>query len=345
MKTVLLIPAYNPERKIVPVVRQLAEKSLFEQIVIVNDGSREDRASVFTDLSNITTVRILEHKTNRGKGAALKTGFRYILDAVGDCRGVVTADADGQHSGKDIISVSGQLTPGRLTIGTRQFDRDTPFRSHFGNRVTRGIMRWFFKVDLRDTQSGLRAIPIGLLPSLLKIKFNRYEFEVEMLMIAKKEGYRFHETAIDTIYEQNNSSSSFNPLVDSAKIYFVLFRYILASIVTAAVDYIVFFTGYAFIPDILICTYLARLIALFVNFVILKQFVFHSKAKILGQGLKYLMIVIISGFISSIAIEHFNSHFGFSIVMSKISAELLLYFGIFIAQKEFVFKKERRHND
>jgi glycosyltransferase involved in cell wall biosynthesis len=294
----------------------------------------------------IKNVKILVHERNQGKGAALKTGFLYILKNNKNCRGVVTADADGQHLKKDILAIADSMKPGQrqLTIGSRTFDSKVPFRSSFGNKMTRTIMKFFFKIELKDTQSGLRAIPVTLLPELLSIPFNRYEFEIEMLLVAEKNGYRFEEIEVDTIYENNNIASSFNPVIDSAKIYFVLFRYIIASLITAAVDYIVFFVSYSFFPKIFLCTYLARLIALFVNFVILKKFVFHSKEKMVIIGMKYLLIVVLSGFISSLTIEYFYNSLNFNIVLSKISAELLLYFGIFIAQKEFVFRKGVKHS-
>lgn len=340
MNKVLLIPAYNPEEKIIAVVKGLP-KGVFDQVLIVNDGSNPKYLEIFNQLSMIKNVNILEHETNQGKGAALKTGFSYILKNNKNCLGVVTADADGQHLKKDILAVADCLEPAQheLTIGSRTFDSDVPLRSHFGNKLTRIVMKLVFKIGLKDTQSGLRAIPYSLLPQLLKIFFNRYEFEIEMLLVAKKNGYRFKEIDIDTIYENNNIASSFNPVIDSARIYFVLFRYILASLVTAAVDYIVFFISYAFFPKIFFCTYAARLVALFVNFFILKKFVFHSKQKIAIIGMKYLLIVGISGFISSVTIEYFHNVLDLNIVISKVSAELLFYVGIFIAQKEFVFKK------
>lgn len=340
MKKVLLIPAYNPEEKIITVVKQIPE-GVFDRIVIVNDGSKDEYSGIFEQLSSIGTVKIIAHDRNRGKGAALKTGFSYILENMDNCLGVITADADGQHTQKDILSIAAALSsdPHQLIIGSRTFDSDVPLRSRLGNKLTRMIMKYLFKINLTDTQSGLRAIPVSLLPELLAIPFNRYEFEIEMLMKAKKNNYRFKEIEVETIYENNNAASSFNPVVDSVKIYFVLFRYIIASLITASVDYIVFFISYSFFPHIFLCTYFARLIALFVNFMVLKKYVFHLKEKNIIISLKYLILVIISGFISSLTIEYFNHTLNLNIVLSKISAELLLYFGIFIAQKEFVFKK------
>lgn len=343
MNKVLLIPAYNPEEKIVPLIKEIPEAS-FDQILIINDGSSIEHTDIFNQLSKIKNVNILVHEKNKGKGAALKTGFLYILKNIKNCMGVITADADGQHSKKDILAIAKFLKPEQrqLAIGSRTFDSKVPLRSHLGNKMTRMIMKLFFKMELKDTQSGLRAIPVALMPELLSIPFNRYEFEIEMLLVARKNGYTFKEIEIDTIYENNNVASSFNPVVDSAKIYFVLFRYIIASLITAAVDYAVFFISYSFLPKIFLCTYFARLIALFVNFVILKKYVFHSKEKNTIIGVKYLLLVVISGFISSLAIEYFHHSLNLNIILSKISAELLLYFGIFIAQKEFVFRRKGR---
>jgi glycosyltransferase involved in cell wall biosynthesis len=342
MNKVLLIPAYKPEEELVTLVKDIS-KDIFDLILIVNDGSGLEYSKIFKQLSVIKNVKILKHGGNQGKGAALKTGFSYILDNVSDCLGVITADADGQHAKKDIISIAKKIKheQHQIIIGRRTFDRKVPLRSAFGNKLTRMIMKLFFKIDLKDTQSGLRAIPYSLLPELLTIPFNRYEFEIEMLLIAQKNNYRFKEIKIDTIYENNNATSSFNPIADSAKIYFVLFRYIIASLLTAAVDYIVFFVSYSLSPKIFLCTYVARFIALFINFIILKRFVFHSKEKFFSIGMKYVLIVIISGFISSLTIQYFNHSLNLNIVLSKFLAEFLLYFGIFIAQKEFVFKHKR----
>lgn len=341
MNKVLLIPAYNPEPKIVSILSSL-DKNEFQTILVVNDGSADKCRDIFRKISAIKNTVILTHDENKGKGAALKTGFSYVRDHMDDCAGVVTADADGQHSKKDILAVSDAMAlSGRdLVIGSRSFDKDVPLRSSIGNRMTRLVMKLLFKIDLRDTQSGLRAIPFPLLDELLKIPYSRYEFEAEMLMAAKRSGYGFKEVAVETIYENNNATSSFNPIIDSAKIYFILFRYIIASLITAAVDYMVFFASYSFIPHVFYCTYFARFIALFVNFIFLKEFVFHSREKIFAVAVKYLSLVVVSGFVSSLVIEYFKNTLNMNIVVSKISAELLLYFAIFVAQKEFVFRRK-----
>ncbi len=345
MKNVLLIPAYNPEEIIIEQIDQLNHGD-FIAILVVNDGSLPGKKEIFSQLSAMENVMVIDHAINRGKGSALKTGFNYILSHYPDCAGVVTADADGQHSSKDILRTSRALLKHKntLVIGTRGFDTNVPLRSSFGNKVTRLVMRLLFKIDINDTQSGLRAIPLDLLSLLLGIPFNGYEFETEMLLVARQNRVELKEIEIQTIYEDDNSGSSFNPIVDSVKIYFVLFRYVLASLATAFVDYTVFFISFSFFGKIFLCTYLARFVALFVNFVILKRFVFHTSENNLAVMIKYLSIVVITGFLSSSLIDYFSNNLGLSVVFAKISAELLLYFGIFLTQKEFVFRRGEKNN-
>jgi hypothetical protein len=160
-----------------------------------------------------------------------------------DKTGVITADADGQHTPKDIgrLIAAMEQTPDALILGARQFDKDVPFRSMLGNKTTRVLMRILLGLKITDTQTGLRAIPREFIPDLLEIPYNRYEFELEMLLVAQQLRMKISEITIETVYLDGNSSSHFNPLLDSAKIYFVLFRYIAASIITAIFDYIIIF--------------------------------------------------------------------------------------------------------
>ena len=86
-------------------------------------------------------------------------------------------------------------------------------------------MRWIIGQRISDTQTGLRGIPLAMIPRLLVIPHHGYEFELEMLLVCKYEGIRIRETGIQTIYLDGNRSSHFNPLLDSFRIYFVLLRF------------------------------------------------------------------------------------------------------------------------
>lgn len=341
-QTIVLIPAYNPDTKLVEVVNNLSQRGI-EKIVVVNDGSKKECSPVFQTLGKNDKVIILEHSINKGQGGSLKTGMDYINFHFPQAVGVVTADADGQHCVKDILRIRDQLlnNPDCFILGVRKFGKEVPSRSRFGNILTSMILRLLFGLRISDTQTGLRGIPGRLIPEFLKVTFNRFEFNTETLLVSRKMKVNILEVPIETIYIENNVSSHFNPVLDSMKIYFAIFRYILASLVTAIADYFVFILAYPFFNEILVSTYTARVFSLFVNYFLLKKMVFYSKEKIWETFPKYIILVFIAGFISASIIYYLNTFFEMNIVLSKIIAEGLLYFAIFIIQREFVFHAQK----
>lgn len=341
-QTAILIPAYNPDERLAVLVRELAAHG-FLSILVVDDGSTTETAHhVFAELKRENLCTVLSHALNGGKGAALKLGLDYVYGHWPQCPGVITADADGQHCPADILSLARERLehPDCLILGTRSFSgRDIPFRSRIGNRATRFLMRIFLGIALEDTQSGLRAIPRSLIPPLLKIASNRYEFELEMLILARHLGVRIREIPIRTIYLNNNESSHFNPLLDSFKIYFVLFRYILSSIVTAVFDYLVFLlvlpvTG----GNILLSTYLSRGASVCINYALVRNMVFDSRTKLRRTLPLYLLLVCVSGFLSASMVMCFESLLGLDARIGKLLAEAVLYLINFSIQRDFIFR-------
>lgn len=230
MKFAILIPAYKPDQRLVQLVEALSNASQ-APIVIINDGSPAAHDPIFAGLAAYPTVKLLAHAANQGKGAALRTGFRYIETLPTEITCIITADADGQHSVKDILAVAAaaEQKPEAMIIGSRQFDKDVPPRSMFGNTVTRWVMRLFFGVRLWDTQTGLRGVPRKLLPELIEIPYDHYELEIVMLLVVKRRSVPLVEIPIETIYIEGNRGSHFKPLRDSARVYWVLFRYAFSS--------------------------------------------------------------------------------------------------------------------
>src|SRR5580704_90639 len=139
---IVLIPAYQPGDSLIEVVRELT-KSTVSAIVVVDDGSGPAFRGTFDQVGCLPRVTILRHAHNQGKGAGLKTGMKDILRRYPHAPGVVTADADGQHHPEDILKVCHQLgeSPQSLIMGVRGFEGHVPFRSKFGNGVTRRVMR------------------------------------------------------------------------------------------------------------------------------------------------------------------------------------------------------------
>lgn len=348
MNVVILIPAYNPNRGFVDLVRSLAESDI-RQIVVVNDGSRKGRQPIFERIKSIDRVTLLEHVENRGKGAALKTGLEHIRVEHHDSIGVVTADCDGQHCVEDIIAMAQKVAEdkGGPILGARTFGREYPLLKRLGNRITRSIMRVFYGLDLKDAQTGLRGIPTRLIPGVLQIPYNRYEFETEMLLVWKSEGLNITDIPIRTIDLPGHVPAHFSPLIDSMRIYFVLSRYVLVSIITAATDYMVFLLAYPVLTSVLATTYFSRLIALCINYFLVRQFVFCSRETIMRTFFKYVLLVVMSGFISAALVEYFVNSLDINIVAAKMISDLMLYVAIFVIQRDLVFveKDQERVTD
>jgi glycosyltransferase involved in cell wall biosynthesis len=342
-KIAALVPAYNPTERLVGIVRGLAESG-FASIVVVNDGSDAGCDPLFAEVATIGKVTLLRHAVNLGKGAALKTGLNHAFCHFRDHAGVVTVDADGQHFAEDAwkVALSLRKHPDALVIGARGFDTEAPFRSRIGNRITRHLFRFLIGRKLNDTQSGLRGIPMGCIPSLLRISSSGYEFELDMLLACKYTGRRIVEEPIRTVYLEGNISSHFNPLIDSMKIYFVLFRFTLASLLSAILDSALFLAVFGFSASILISQASARTVSMLFNYTAVKRAVFFSEQKDVSTFPKYLALVIVSGTVSYFLIRFLVTFSSMSVLAAKISAESLVFLANFAIQRDFIFARHRR---
>lgn len=227
MAFTVLIPALNPSRSLAQVAAELAADARVERILLVDDGSSAQFLPAIEEARRIGKVEHLAHERNLGKGAALKTGIRRFLESSRAADTLVTADADGQHLPGDILTVAavGAAHPEALVLGARAFSEDVPLRSRFGNDLTRLLFREITGQAVPDTQTGLRAIPRALLEKLLTVRASRYEFELEMLLLATLDRVPILAVPIQTVYVENNASSHFRPIVDSLRVYAVLLRH------------------------------------------------------------------------------------------------------------------------
>lgn len=298
MRCGVLIPAYEPGEALPALTRALMDEGV--PVVVVNDGSA-------TGLEYFERIRaqgavVLEHGENLGKGRALKTGLAWMAEQ--GYEGVVTADADGQHSLEDILRVARALASGsrRLVLGIRDVSR-MPNRSRTGNRLTRTLFRLLYGIKLQDTQTGLRGIPLTgeNRSGLLSLTGERYEYEMEMLIEA---GELFpagiQELEIETIYlEDSDTSSHFRPLADGARIYSVLFRhfprFFLSSILAFLVDYSLFnLLYYLLFHRSVPAAVLARVVSAGVNYTVNRKLVFGSSYHLLGY-VKICLVILLAG--------------------------------------------------
>lgn len=331
----IVIPAFEPDKHLLDLVTHL--QTMGFTLLIVNDGSKEKYAPIFNSIKASGAI-VLQHQHNLGKGAALKTAFAYVNEQMPDCIGVVTADADGQHLPDDIAKIALQLMqqPSHLLLGCRYFAHNVPLRSKIGNIFTRNIFAALVGKKISDTQTGLRGIPRNLLPTLLTIKSQGYEFELEMLMYAIEHHIPISEYPITTVYENNNASSHFNPLLDSAKIYFVFLRFISIGVVTALLDLIIFALCYFFTGFIFFSETLARSSGGLFGFMMGKHVVFKSRGHS-GKELLNFTILWLSLLFISYAMLRGAYFLGWNMYWSKILTQIILVTASFSIQRFIVF--------
>lgn len=226
-KTVVLIPTLNPNELFIKYCKDLSKIKNID-IVVVNDGSKDDLKYIFDKLNNIKNCVVLTHPINLGKGSALKTGFKYFLSKYTkeDTNGIITADSDGQHDINDIIKISMELNnTSSIVLGVRDFNKENvPFRSRYGNKITTMLIKLLYGKKINDTQTGLRGLSFDYISDCLNISGERFEYEINMLIDAIKSKVEIKEVNIKTIYINNNNESHFNPIKDSFKIYKVIFK-------------------------------------------------------------------------------------------------------------------------
>lgn len=338
----VLIPAYQPNNTLVDLVEAIKRDTNFT-VLVVNDGSASLCQDIFARLEKMVGVVVVHHAVNRGKGQALKTGINhYLLVSPPDSPGIVTADADGQHLPSDIrqIGVAG-VTAEDLVLGTRSFSKEVPFRSRFGNLLTMWIFRAVVGRKITDTQTGLRYLPRAMLPRFLRIPYGGYEYELAMLVETVKSGAKIREVPIETVYIDNNSSSHFNPLKDSFRIYFVFVRFAGVSIATAALDFAVFAAAFSLLANIFWSILISRLVAGTFNFAASKRVVFRSETAIAPELAKYVALVFSLMVMSWLSTQALYGLMNGHVLVAKALAEGALFLASFAVQRTFIFGAKR----
>jgi glycosyltransferase involved in cell wall biosynthesis len=336
----VVIPAYKPSHQLLILVQELHSPAI-SLIVIVDDGSGREYDSIFLALATNPNVRILSHDMNLGKGAALKTGIDCALQSLAGCVGIVTADADGQHAAADVHRVARRFagSPDALVLGTRAFSGPVPLRSRLGNSITHTVMRLVAGQRISDTQTGLRAIPRALAKRMLTVPASGYEFELQMLIAAGHLGVPVIEEPIRTIYQPGNASSHFNPLRDSMRIYFVLLRFGLISMLTSGLDNLAFYFLFRASRVVALSLLGARLLSVAFNYTVVRKAVFFSHAQHHIALPRYLLLAAANVCLSYALISLLTGMFSFRVIPAKISVETLMFIANFVIQRDFVFAR------
>jgi len=266
MKYVALIPAYKPSAFLSELLKELQSYG-FEN-VLVDDGSGIEYEHIFFESSRYADV--LYHAQNAGKGAALKTGLAYIATHFPKDAVVVTVDADGQHKPNDALAICklAETHLGTLVLGSRKLNADVPLRSKMGNTITRFVYRVSTGLKVYDTQTGLRAFRADMIPELLTIPGDRYEYEMNVLLQFAGKQIPIVEHEIETVYLDNNASSHFDAVKDSARIYKEILKFSASSFVGFLVDYAAYSLLLLFGCGLTLSNVIARVISASVNFIL-----------------------------------------------------------------------------
>ena len=212
MKACVVIPAYENARTLGEVVAGAKEHGV--EVFVVDDGSTDETAAVLAELDGITVCR---HEKNRGKGVALRTGFRRALAA--GCTHAVTVDADGQHPSAEIprLLEAAKDEPRALVLGNRDLDAAG---AGLGSRIGRRNSNFWTWVEtghrLPDTQSGLRCYPLAEIDRLY-LKTKRYEFEIEVLVKAAWIELPIVSVPCTVLYPEDRVSH-LRPIIDFCRI-------------------------------------------------------------------------------------------------------------------------------
>lgn len=347
-KVPIIIPAYEPDEKMIALVENLKSAG-FTEIVVVDDGSQgEGYQELFRKVQSMGCV-VLHHAVNQGKGRALKTAFNYCLYFYPDAAGCVTIDSDGQHTVKDMTACMEKLmaSPNSLVLGVRDFNQEgIPARSVFGNKTTSRVMKLLTGLSISDTQTGLRAIPASFMKELLFEKGERFEFETNMLLATKDSGREIVEVPIETIYLEENKSSHFNPILDSIKIYTIFLKFIITSLSSSVVDIILFTVflsllgdwSFGSVSNIMLATVMARILSAIYNFMINYKVVFKSRQNAGGAIFKYACLAVFIMIASGFLVEKLYVLTMLPEVLIKIPVDVLLFLVSFWVQRDFVYK-------
>lgn len=345
MNVTAVIPAYNPDKKFLVVIEGLVQAG-FKHIIVVNDGTEEKYIHLFDKIKKNKHCILLEHPQNYGKGRALKTAFKYYLKNYSDDIGVVTLDADNQHKVKDVINCVNELRshPYSLILGARNFNLENiPKRSRYGNKLTSLAFKLFCGLNISDTQTGLRAIPRYFVEELINTPGERFEFETNMLLDTKDYKVPIHEVSIETVYINGNTSSNFNPLLDSFSIYKVIAKFMCSSLSSILCDYALFIlltALFGFLSpaySLLIATFAARFFSSFLNFNINRKLVFKSKTKTNIVFAKYYTLVICLVTFSYLGILFLSTRLMVPELLAKVIMDFLSFLISFRIQSNWVF--------
>jgi glycosyltransferase involved in cell wall biosynthesis len=216
VKTCIIIPAYNVEDTLTQVIKDA--RKYVKEIIVVDDGSEDSTLLK----AKKTGVKVLEHKKNKGKGKALRTGIEYVLkEGFGQ---IIFIDADGQHDANEIPKFleAAQDSQVDIIVGSRMSDvKNMPGERLTANRLGSFLTSLLARQEVDDSQSGYRLVKSPVLRAIT-LTSARYDIESEMLIKAGRRGFKIKSIPIKTIY--STEISHFHKFWDTLRFIKMIFK-------------------------------------------------------------------------------------------------------------------------
>lgn len=345
---VLVVPALDPDARLVELLIGLYGRWQ-GGIVIVDDGSRHGCAHIFDKCRDLG-CEVVSHPRTRGKGAALKTGFARAAELWPEALGVVTCDCDGRHMPVDVLAVASALIADQAAVhvGVRDFTHAAVPRATCAyNTFTCLAIRFFCGVDVRDTQSGLRALPMAFARDLISEPANGFEFECALLCEAREAKIDILAVPISYVADPNSPETHFDPLRDTARILGVMVELFIKCTLTSVGCYALDIVLFALLMQVFgaagigvaavsVATVAARVVSAGANFAVNRRRVFGADSSAV-RVVRYAVLAAGIMCTSAAGTTVLAGVLGTPAVPTKVVVDLALFFVNYKLQHAWVF--------
>lgn len=210
----VIIPTYNNHQTIKQIINDVLIYT--SQVIVVNDGSTDNTSEI---LKEFTQIDIVSYPKNKGKGYALRQGFKFAWNKGYEY--AITIDSDGQHFASDLPNFIEAIeeNPNAIIIGNRNMEQEgIPGKSSFGNRFSNFWFKFETGIKMPDTQSGYRLYPLKPLSKMFFFT-RKYEFEIEVIVRAAWKGVEVTDVPIQIYYAPVETRvSHFRPFRDFSRV-------------------------------------------------------------------------------------------------------------------------------